>query len=445
MHVLQTITDKELEILTQSTVSKSDYLKLKSLAVVKKIESDVRLMDINLQDYKDLDTLCFHLAAVGTSLQKSAFALTLSIAECSAYKTIGSMYREAAQDKQRIIQVITVIQKQISWIAENFGTTFVGDVQAAAWRFIDTYHYLTFADLIKFAHMACNSEFKGEFQYLSSRNFTVEFLNDWIGKYELLRIDALANAEKEFSGFKKAEQDGAIEAAKTYSHYEQMQRNKAAEMLLISDANNKRRTYFESLEMEGELVGNKGRSLFHALSVYFYLGTTEYSAKRNFVNMVKSFAKKQYAKLQKDAVENHGVTEEKYIASILSEYQREIEGLHKKLTPEKIVSHALTQQSEGLEYMSELCAKMKYSIVVNPDMPITAVSIMKLSAKVCQAIKGNYLRYLRDNLETSDYPLTESEYISQIAMCDVEARTKQPSIIAQAFDVILKDLKEKAQ
>ena len=28
-------------------------------------------------------------------------------------------------------------------------------------------------------------------------------------------------------------------------------------------------------------------------------------------------------------------------------------------------------------------------------------------------------------------------------MCDVEARTKQPSIIAQAFDVILKDLQDK--
>ena len=28
-------------------------------------------------------------------------------------------------------------------------------------------------------------------------------------------------------------------------------------------------------------------------------------------------------------------------------------------------------------------------------------------------------------------------------MCDVEARTKQPSIIAQAFEVILKDLQDK--
>jgi hypothetical protein len=30
-------------------------------------------------------------------------------------------------------------------------------------------------------------------------------------------------------------------------------------------------------------------------------------------------------------------------------------------------------------------------------------------------------------------------------MCDVEARTKQPSIIAQAFDVIVKDLKAKIE
>ena len=439
---MQTITDKELEILTQSTVSKSEYLKFKSLAVVKKIDSDVRLMDINLQDYKDLDALCFHLAAVGTSLQKSAFALTLSIAECSAYKTIGSMYREAAQDKQRIIQIITVIQKQISWIAENFGTTFVGDVQAAAWRFIDTYHYLTFADLIKFAHMACNSEFKGEFQYLSSRNFTVEFLNDWIGKYELLRIDALANAEKEFSGFKKAEQDGAIEAAKTYSHYEQMQRNKAAEMLLTYEANEKRSLYLKKLYIEDDVQGNKERSLHHLLSISAFINGQE-KRKKDFIELVKSYAQKQVDKLEADFFTANETSKENCYALYLAEAQREIEQLHKKLTPEKIVTHALTQQSEGLEYMSELCAKMQYSIVVNPDMPITAVAIMKLAAKVCQAIKGNYLRYLRDNIEALDYPLTESEYISQIAMCDVEARTKQPSIIAQAFEVILNDLKEK--
>ena len=352
------------------------------------------------------------------------------------------MYREAAQDKQRIIQIITVIQKQISWIAENFGTTFVGDVQAAAWRFIDTYHYLTFADLIKFAHMACNSEFKGEFQYLSSRNFTVEFLNDWIGKYELLRIDALANAEKEFSGFKKAEQDGAIEAAKTYSHYEQMQRNKAAEMLLTYEANEKRSLYLKKLYIEDDVQGNKERSLHHLLSISAFINGQE-KRKKDFIELVKSYAQKQVDKLEADFFTANETSKENCYALYLAEAQREIEQLHKKLTPEKIVTHALTQQSEGLEYMSELCAKMQYSIVVNPDMPITAVAIMKLAAKVCQAIKGNYLRYLRDNIEALDYPLTESEYISQIAMCDVEARTKQPSIIAQAFEVILNDLKEK--
>lgn len=441
---MQTITVKELETLTLSTVSKNEFLQVKSLAILPKLQSDIRL-NLNFEKYKDLDALCLEMAASGTSLQKSAFAQSLNIADCSAYQSIGKYIREAGSDKQRIKIIIDIIQIQIGWIGANFGTAFVGDIEGAAWRFVDKYNYLSFADLIKFAHMACNSEFKGEFQYLSSRNFTVEFLNDWISKYELVRIDALAHAEKEFSGAKKAEQDGAIETAKTYSHYEQMQRNKAAEMLLLSDAKAKRANYFQSLEIEGELVGNKGRLLFIALSVCVYLEPNQYSEKMNFVNTVKFFAKKQYARLQKDSPENHGITEEKYIASVFAEYQREIEGLHKKLTPEKIVSHALTQQSEGLEYMSQLCAKMQYSIPVNPDMPITAALIMKLAAKVCQAIKGNYLRYLRDNLESLDYPLTESEYISQIAMCDVEARTKQPSIIAQAFEVIVKDLKAKIE
>ena len=439
---MQTITEKELEILTQSTDSKSEYLQVKALSILPKLNSDVRL-SLQLERYKDLNALCLDMAASGTSLQKSAFAQSLNLADCSAYQTIGKYVRDAGSDKQRIKIITDIIQIQISWIATNFGTAFVGDIEGAAWRFIDKYHYLTFADLIKFAHMACNSEFKGDFQYLSSRNFTVEFLNDWIGKYELLRIDALANAEKEFSGFKKAEQDGAIEVAKTYSHYEQMQRNKAAEMLLVSDAKAKRAAYLSKFEIEGDLVGNKVRSLFQTLWTGIYIHEAQGIDAIDFVTMVKQFAKKQYARLQKDAVENHGVTEEKYIASILSEYQREIEGLHKKLTPEKIVIHALTQQSEGLEYMRELCAKMQYSIPVNPDMPITAVLIMKLAAKVCQAIKGGYLRYLRDNLEGLEYPLTESEYISQIAMCDVEARTKQPSIVAQAFDVILNDLMDK--
>ena len=298
MHVLQTITEKELEILTQSTDSKSEYLQVKALSILPKLNSDVRL-SLQLERYKDLNALCLDMAASGTSLQKSAFAQSLNLADCSAYQTIGKYVRDAGSDKQRIKIITDIIQIQISWIATNFGTAFVGDIEGAAWRFIDKYHYLTFADLIKFAHMACNSEFKGDFQYLSSRNFTVEFLNDWIGKYELLRIDALANAEKEFSGFKKAEQDGAIEAAKTYSHYEQMQRNKAAEMLLTYEANEKRSLYLKKLYIEDDVQGNKERSLHHLLSISAFINGQE-KRKKDFIELVKSYAQKQVDKLEAD-------------------------------------------------------------------------------------------------------------------------------------------------
>jgi hypothetical protein len=215
-------------------------------------------------------------------------------------------------------------------------------------------------------------------------------------------------------------------------------------MLLTYEANEKRGLYLKKLYIEGDVQGNKERSLHHLLSISIFINGQE-GSKNDFINLVKSYADKQIEKLEADFFTSNETSKEKCYALYLAEAQRDIEKLCKSITPEKIVSHALTQQSEGLEYMSQLCAKMQYSIPVNPDMPITAALIMKLSAKVCQAIKGNYLRYLRDNLESLDYPLTESEYILQIAMCDVEARTKQPSIIAKAFEVIVNDLKAKIE
>lgn len=157
--------------------------------------------------YANIESFILAIALKGKSIQKSALAKCWSIEACLFLPSIKS-YELSKTEKGFTDEIaVKIFQDEIINVANFLEVQIPSEksLEELSWNLYDNYYHWSLMDLMMCCQKIKNLEYKGEYQHISSRGITVEFLLDWFEKYDVERREKESEIVKEKQQISKSE------------------------------------------------------------------------------------------------------------------------------------------------------------------------------------------------------------------------------------------------
>lgn len=241
--------------------------------MIKKINTDLRLKNLDLSKFGDLDSAIIAIILEGDALKIQAFANSLSIIACTGRPSVRYLVKTGVlKDKN----VIAVLLKLIEDLVNYYDTTDTDSVEQLAWQIYTDYQDFSIADFLKFFDLCKRKEFGNEYQHIASKGINVEFMMDWLRKYQIRR-------RTEYSQFKYAQQEKNSKLKNEYSPIDNDLLERYHELVKKSNANLATSSLLEREEI-----------YFHRMIINFnyrYFNSTLEVKKKKAKELISSYKK----------------------------------------------------------------------------------------------------------------------------------------------------------
>lgn len=166
--------------------------------VTPEIVGDFRLAGLPFET-ESIEQITLGVCLRGTTSQKAALIRHLPMETGFAFPECAALFRG---DLHRWETGLMFLSANIERLAAYFGGPLPADIRETSERLLENFGGLTPVDWVRFFDMCRDGKFRSEFQNVSVRGVTSEFLTDWLNQYcekrELVYLqlnkDAAANA-----------------------------------------------------------------------------------------------------------------------------------------------------------------------------------------------------------------------------------------------------------
>lgn len=377
---------------------------------LKKLEGqlETKLRKINIEDYQDLSALVSHVFLFGSGIQQKGVSDSFDFEAALSLPNLKQIQKTYSFDR-----LVGAINEQLKNLASVYGFDQVrGDSSEISCIIIDDFYHLTLLDLIKFFSLVKKGKFKTETQHIASRGINLEFIVDWLNKFDDYRAGKIEQA-------KKAERDqrnnfsidfavGYAESKRKFEEEEKaLQKIEAA--LLEEKANKPKEdpTFLQVIDQEIVQIWGKGKA--KQIEEHF---------EKYFENYYYKFEKDLYKFKTEEAKEKIYQSKEDFILQRKEALVKQVMFLKKKTNYKKAfqdcVLSCIIKQGSIYEADKFLRGVAKESL---KDIEDTYENRLKYSVKMCSgsflALDKAYYKIRKEALLNNSLPVSKKEYISR--------------------------------
>ena len=223
--------------------------------VYQAFNSDIRLVDFQIDKFENFEIALVELILNANYLKVQAVANALSVPGCISRPSITLLMTTGKLDMKKCI---IILLRMLENLFNFFPNSASNSLEELAWQIVVDYKDFSLEDFVLFFDLCRRKEFATEYQHISTRGVTSEFLIDWLMAYRKYRL-------KYYRDFKfKLEEE-----KKELVHITQEERNKYAQ---LKRAETDRVEYLSIEEKELEYYLNK---FVNYTLKYFYLNKEE--------------------------------------------------------------------------------------------------------------------------------------------------------------------------
>lgn len=395
---------------------------------LKKIESFARKKGINL-DLSDpnldkiTNRIIVKMISKGNPTMLSEFNSLFDQKDRLSFPSLQELLSHKILKKGGVVKIISM---QINQLIEHFDSKKINNVENIAITILDKYNDYSLVDLIAFFEACKRKEFASDFDHITSKGITIDYILKWLKKYDTNRnltketvLQSISNQKSFFSNMHSTVQSRMLETYKNIEKYKLLQ-NKASKRFKQEKEGKKIEERIIDLLVYDILPYKKG-NLNKTNSLRVFKKLARKKLKQQKIKWIQELKVLKYQQLEYSRFNTnnknqlfyaYNLTKKTFLQYKLKEWIIEIEKDLNQIPIELMLSflNKLIKDSD-IKTAKEFMKRLQIESMKGTDSISLDNQCSNIARKFVNKFKDDYIGYKKQLLEQGILPLEQQNFV----------------------------------